>query len=265
MYVIEVFLLKIILLWYFFETIAAGTGYSFDTRCECLEASPNGTFCWSYKCRSDQITVCFSSVSTVEMKQNQRRMSMSHLKVGDEILVDINDHNERIYEPIYSFIHANPDGLYDYLKISVDNTSEQSLIISSNHLIYRANETNPVFAGHLKVGDQLQVISKDGIKQVGSIKNIHLVKSRGFYAPLTRSGRLVVNGIAVSNYAIVPNHRLAHLAMQPYRWWVQLMRSSSYSESINIYCQLLYKLVEQVNKWIVPIGLYDGYFIVSSL
>ncbi|CAF3455878.1 unnamed protein product [Rotaria sp. Silwood1] len=264
MYAIEVFLIKIILHCYFLKTVAVGTGYSFETTCVCTQASPNGTFCWAYKCRSDQITTCFSSHSTVEIKLTKERISMNNLKIGDEILVDINNYNQRIYEPIYSFIHASPNGLYDYLKISVENISEQSLIISSNHLIYRINEKNPIFAGHLKIGDQLQVITKDGYKQAGSIINIQLIKSQGFYAPLTLSGKLVVDGIVVSNYATVANHHLAHLSMQPYRWWIQWIGLSSYSDSIHWYCQWLYHIVEQINKWIFSIELYDGYFTVSN-
>lgn len=261
---IEVFLVKIILLCYLFQTEAATSGASYDTTCQCTQASANGTFCWTYTCRTDQITKCFSSDSTVEIKSTKEHKSMKYLKIGDEILVDINKHGQRIYEPIYSFIHASPNGIYDYLKISIENDSEQSLIISSNHLIYRFNEINPVFAGHLTIGDQLQVISKDGSIQPGNIINIQLIKSQGFYAPLTRCGKLVVDGIIVSNYATVANHNLAHLAMQPYRWWIQWIGSSSYSESIHSYCQWLYLIVENINKWILSIGLYDGYLTVTN-
>jgi hypothetical protein len=137
-------------------------------------------------------------------------------------------------------------------------------MISSDHLIFRFNQTKPIFAGHLKIGDQLQIISKHGLIQAGSILDIRLIKSQGFYAPLTRSGKLVVDGIVVSNYATVANHQLAHLVMQPYRWWINLTNSSSFSENIHWYCQFLYNIVEQINKWLFSIDLYDGNFIVSN-
>jgi len=265
----EVFFVKIILLWCLFQTItaASGTGKSYETNCVCIQASPNNTFCWEYKCHTDELPPkCFSGDSTVEIKTTSKeKKAMNKLKIGDEILVDINNQGQRIYEPIYSFIHASPNGIYDYLKISVgNNNSEISLIISSNHLIYRYNEINPIFAGYLKTGDQLQIISQAGLKQAGIIRNIKLIQSQGFYAPLTASGKLVVNDIVVSNYASVSNHQLAHFVMQPYRWWIQWTDSSSCSESINLYCQWLYKVVEHINKWIFSIGLYDGYFIISN-
>src|SRR5690349_12184947 len=104
---IGMFLIKIILLLYLFQKKAAATGDSYDTTCVCTQVSPNGTFCWAYKCRTDQVTKCFSSDSTVEIKSTKERRSMNKLKIGDQILVNINKQGQRIYEPIYSFIHAS--------------------------------------------------------------------------------------------------------------------------------------------------------------
>jgi hypothetical protein len=97
------------------------------------------------------------------------------------------------------------------------------------------NEINLSFAGHLKIDDRLQIISKEESARAGSIMNIKLIKSEGFYAPLKRCGKLVVDGIVMSTVA---NHYLAYLAVQPHRWWVQWIGSSSYSE---IYSFLLLK------------------------
>jgi hypothetical protein len=66
MNMIEVFLVKIILLCYLFQTKAASTAY--DTTCVCTLVSPNGTFCWAYTCNTNQVVKCFSSDSTVEIK-----------------------------------------------------------------------------------------------------------------------------------------------------------------------------------------------------
>jgi len=222
----------------------------------------------TYKCRTDQITKCFSSDSSVELKsitgQQEQRKSMNHLQIGDQILVDIDKRGQRIYEPVYSFIHANRNGVYDYLKILIDNNLNRSLIISSNHLVFLFNQTQPCFAGHLKPGDQLQILSEQERFQIGLIKKIELIQSTGFFAPLTPSGKLIVDGVLVSNYAVVRSHRLAHLAMQPYRWWTQWNRSSVYSEKIHVYCRFLYEIIEMINKWIFSIDLYDGYVTVSS-
>ncbi|CAF1226243.1 unnamed protein product [Rotaria sp. Silwood1] len=258
------FSIKIFVIFHLFQTISS-QGDSYDTSCTCTQTSSTGSFCWAWKCRTDQVTKCFSSDATVEIMTTKQRKSMKHLNIGDQILVDINNQNQPIYESVYAFIHASSNGIYDYLKITIDNNFEQPLIISSNHLIYCFNQTKPIFAGYLKIGDQLQMISKNGTKQSGSIIDIRLIKSQGFYAPLTLSGKLVVDGIVVSNYAVVANHQLAHFVMQPYRWWIYFIKSSSYSENIHWYCQVLYNLVEHINKWLFSIELYDGSIIVSNI
>lgn len=254
---------KILILYCLLQTISSQSG-SYDTLCTCTQTSTNGLFCQAWQCRTDQITKCFSSDATVEIMKTKQRKPMKYLDIGEQILVDIDHRNQPIYEPVYAFIHASENGTYDYLKITVDNHVEQPLIISSNHLVFRFNQSKPMFAGYLKVGDQLESISKDNIKQAGTIIDIALIKSQGFYAPLTRSGKLVVDGIVVSNYAVVANHQLAHLAIQPYRWWIDFAQSTSYSEHIHWYCQVLYSLIEQINQWLFSIELYDGSFFISK-
>jgi hypothetical protein len=59
------------------------------------------------------------------MKSRKEPRSMSELNIGNQILVGINHQGQRIYEPIYLFIHARPNGLYDYLKISIEHNSEK--------------------------------------------------------------------------------------------------------------------------------------------
>jgi len=259
------FSVKLFILFYLFQTISGQTN-SYATSCTCIQISSNGSFCWQWTCQTNQLNTvkCFARDATVEIMEKKQRKSMKDLNIGDQILVDINKQGQRIYESIYAFIHASLNGTYDYLKITVENNSEQSLMISSDHLVFRFNQTKPIFAGHLKIGDQLQILSKHGLIQAGSIIDIRLIKSQGFYAPLTRSGKLVVDGIVVSNYATVANHQLAHLVMQPYRWWINLTNSSSFSENIHWYCQFLYNIVKQINKWLFSIDLYDGNFIVSN-
>lgn len=104
----------------------------------------NGLYCWEWTCRTDQITKCFPGDSTVEIMNIKQRKLMKNLNIGDQILVDINKQGQLIYEFVYDFIHVNPNGMYDYLKITVENNYRRLLIISSNHLVFRfnANETD---------------------------------------------------------------------------------------------------------------------------
>jgi len=58
----------------------------------------------------------YNKSNTVEIESTKEHKSMSHLKIGDQILVDIDKQGQRIYKPIYSFIHTSPYGIYDYFK-----------------------------------------------------------------------------------------------------------------------------------------------------
>ncbi len=106
MYVTEVFLVKIILSCCLFQTIACSTRNSYDTTCVCTHVSTNGTFCWAYTCRTDQVTIYFSSVSIVDINSIKQQKSMSNLRIGDQILVNINSQGQHIYMnlSIYLFI-----------------------------------------------------------------------------------------------------------------------------------------------------------------
>jgi hypothetical protein len=91
-----------IILCCFIQIEAYSKGYSYDTICTCLQASPNGTFCWAYRCQTDQMTKCFSSDSTVQIKSTKERKSMKDLQIGDEVLVDVNQQGQYVHKPIYS-------------------------------------------------------------------------------------------------------------------------------------------------------------------
>lgn len=56
------------------------------------------------------------------------------------------------------------------------------------------------------------LLHRDGLAEVAAIEPF---KSRGLYAPLTRSGELEVNGFSTSCYASFPSHTAAHAVMLP--------------------------------------------------
>lgn len=46
----------------------------------------------------------------------------------------------------------------------------------------------------------------------------HRIKQKGLYAPVTTSGRIVVDSVAASCYGNHPDHYLSHLVFSPIRW-----------------------------------------------
>ncbi|CAF4473722.1 unnamed protein product, partial [Didymodactylos carnosus] len=109
----------------------------------------------------------------------------------------------------------------------------------------------------IKVGDDLQIVA-DNKLSYGKVVDIKLRKSEGFYAPLTSSGKVVIDNVVASNYADINNHHLAHIAMKPYKWWLQIFGPTS--TKINWYIQSLQLFAE---KWVSTI-MYDGTFEISG-
>ncbi|CAF4208537.1 unnamed protein product, partial [Rotaria sordida] len=94
-------------------------------------------------------------------------------------------------------------------------------------------------------------------------------KQEGYYAPLTPSGTIVINGVVASNYATVSNHALAHKVMSIYRWWIYLLGGSKWNEEIPWMLEIMLT-IEQMIRWcggqlFTNSDIYDGKFEVSSL
>ncbi len=244
--------------------------YSYDSTCNCASVSTNGNVCMQYTCSSTPTRSCFPGRSLVLIKNGSKK-SLSNLKIGEHVLV-LNKNNQLIYEPIRGFIHLKRTDLFDYLliKIKLDdhmNTST-SLYISTNHLIFFANDTelnSAVFAGQLRPKDRIKYFYKNELISA-KIERISLTKEEGYYAPLTPSGTIIIDNILVSNYATINNHHLVHSVMQIYRWWIDLFGSIDNNENIH----WILKIMENIIQWygieqFKETSWYNGVFEVSNL
>ena len=137
----------------------------------------------------------------------------------------------------YSFIHLTV--------LNSNQNSTHSIEISSKHLIFKYGILNPVFSSEIQLGDHLQLVDQFQIIS-GKVIKIDEILSQGFSAPLTRSGTIVVNNLVCSNYAEARNHHLAHLAMQPYRWWRTISGPKHNVETdLNWYFSILYDFADR--------------------
>jgi len=118
-----------------------------------------------------------------------------------------------------TYLHKNNMDNTVFLALYFDNGCK--LLISGEHLLFKEDhgKLKPVKADALRLGDHMWYVNENGgisAPQLVSIKN---ETQLGYYAPLTESGTLIVDGFFVSCYADVDSFELAHTSMFPLRLW----------------------------------------------
>lgn len=125
---------------------------------------------------------CFSGSTMVQTKRGDT-IRMDQVQLGDEVLTASGK-----FEAVYSFGH-----FHDSMQATYVQFLPSMLELSADHMVFLMDETTPVPASMVRVGDSLA----PGGETVTSINSI---VRNGVYAPFTPSGTLIVNGIAASSY-----------------------------------------------------------------
>ncbi|CAB9509687.1 Desert hedgehog protein [Seminavis robusta] len=162
-------------------------------------------YCAVRTCNSSGGSLCFSGETQVHVSGG-KTVSVKDLQVGDQVLTR-NSQGDMIYQPVYAFAHRHQSRPTQFLGIQTttagdaetkDSAESPLLEMSREHMVYVQGKAKPIRADTIQVGDILQGISS---KQQHVVTEISPAASEGLYAPLTRSGTIVVsNGIVASNY-----------------------------------------------------------------
>lgn len=198
----------------------------YDSRAGC-ESLP----CSQVKKCSNTPLLCFPGEATVEV-QGRGVVKMTDLALGE--MVKVNDAGK--FEPVYAFGHHSENAMGMYVSISLLGKHPEPLVISPDHMVavrlLDASRTHiqMIPASLVMVGDEI-VLGAGGFGVVGIISKAN---RRGAYAPFTKSGTIVVNGMVASNYVTLQRdsseliltggvrtglsmHWLAHVSCAPYR------------------------------------------------
>ena len=119
--------------------------------------------------------------------------------------------------------------------------SGQQLSLTSSHLL-PTDIHGYIMAKNLRVGMNIYIMNNKNELIIETISNIIDTVKLGYIAPLTQEGTLIVNNIAASCYATINNHRLAHMALAPMRWWYNLFGISSEIVGIHWFPKMLYDI-----------------------
>jgi len=169
---------------------------------------------------------CFPGEATVLLHDNTLRR-MADLKSGD-VVATVNERGELVYSDVYAFAVRQVDGDYHYHRLyTMDGTY---LELSSTHHVYvrssnnTANQLTLKKASDVRIGEYLHVLEGDGQRKMRSIQivGIDLTERKGAYAPLTKTGTIMVNGVAASCYGKYP--LIQHLMRAPIRVYYNLLK-----------------------------------------
>ena len=169
--------------------------------------------------------VCFPRMAAVQIHDGTQKY-MYQLVPGDRVL-SIDSRGQMVYSPIYVLPHAEPHGMYSYLKFTMEapktiNSTACSPIInltaSPDHYLLLAtpaiqsvvelNGNNApwstrraVRAADAKVGDYMWIVNTNKhAPELSRILAIEDILDEGIYAPFTVTGTIVVNGVVASVY-----------------------------------------------------------------
>ncbi|VDK27691.1 unnamed protein product [Gongylonema pulchrum] len=141
---------------------------------------------------------CFSGDTTVQTPNAIKRID--ELEIGDRVLSI--EESLVLYSPVMIFLHRSHNESAVFNKIQTDDGKEVKL--TDFHLLYVTNckaseQLRLVHAKDVRIGQCLHVAREQSNSLLPiRIANIERVAGKGIYAPLTKSGDIVVNSVLSS-------------------------------------------------------------------
>ena len=154
--------------------------YSAEGGCEC-EAPATSTPIGA---------ICFPGDSTIQVSLEGATKPLDQIKIGDLVRT-----GSSTMEQVYSFGHNQKQVVAEYLEIT---TKASTLRLSSDHMVFTASGS-AIPAANAKIGDSLIVVL-EGKETVAPIQQIRAIQANGAFAPMTKSGKILVDGFVASNY-----------------------------------------------------------------
>jgi len=182
-----------------------------------FEYDPTGT-----ELNFDDEDCCFPADATVELESGLTRR-MDKLAVGDVVRSDA----DGAFTTVYTFAHKKGDVSKATIFRRLMLESGHALELTPEHMVFvgHGDKKQAKSASNVRLGDLLTVVDRAGVQRVTDISTV--TKVGGIFAPFTRSGSLVVNGVVASSYAhdyysvtldgveIVSAQRVAEIALSP--------------------------------------------------
>uniref|UniRef100_A0A8C0V7A7 Indian hedgehog protein n=1 Tax=Cyanistes caeruleus TaxID=156563 RepID=A0A8C0V7A7_CYACU len=153
------------------------------------------------------------------------------------------------YSDFLAFLDKEPRALTTFHVIETQEPRRR-LVLTPTHLLFVAENASaptahfrPVFASLVLPGHFVLVVAGGGSLQPAEVVRVRHRRDVGAYAPLTRHGTLVVDGVVASCFALVKEQQLAQLAFWPLRLYHSLLGwPEVQGDGVHWYSGLLYRL-----------------------
>ncbi|XP_023933828.2 tiggy-winkle hedgehog protein [Bicyclus anynana] len=185
---------------------------------------------------------CFPSGSVVHTEEGPR--DIATLKKGDRVL-GADDDGKMVYSEVLTFIDREPNATRQFVEVTAENGVSITTTPSHLLLLAAADGWRESFATNIEAGDVLLTRGQGSVMRPSRVVKTRLVSKRGVYAPLTRTGTIIVDDALASCYALVRSHALAHAAMAPLRWMAG-WTSNEVSRGVHWYANALYNVGDYV-------------------
>ncbi|NWY48311.1 IHH protein, partial [Sylvia atricapilla] len=153
------------------------------------------------------------------------------------------------YSDFLAFLDKEPRALTTFHVIETQEPPRR-LVLTPTHLLFVAENASaptahfrPIFASLVHPGHFVLVVAEGGGLQPAEVVRVWHRRDVGAYAPLTRHGTLVVDGVVASCFALVQDQQLAQLAFWPLRLYHSLVGwPGVQGDGVHWYSGLLYHL-----------------------
>ncbi|XP_032513118.2 tiggy-winkle hedgehog protein [Danaus plexippus] len=182
---------------------------------------------------------CFPSGSLVHTEKGPK--NIDSLQKGDRVLAADND-GKLVFSEVLTFIDRDPNAVRQYIELTAENNATITTTPSHLLLLAAADGWRESFADNVEIGDFLLTRGQGSVMRPSRVVNIRRVSKLGVFAPLTRTGTIIVDDALASCYALINSHSIAHAAMAPLRWLAQWNRTPEVKRGVHWYANALYNI-----------------------
>lgn len=138
--------------------------------------------------------LCFPGNAVISL-DNGNNVMMKDLQIGNRVYV-CNSAGNVVTDEVVDFLHKNPTEKAEFLTLILSNG--KTLTASGEHLIYSGDDYKVM--KDMIVGDIVHYVENGQLERV-SVRNITTEQLRGIYAPLTKSGSIIVDNVRFSCFS----------------------------------------------------------------